>query len=813
MTRFVRELTPAGTVRAAAPDGAGGWSNAYPPPVISLPEADPARPVAVHLYARRRGVRRCVLPLADFDAKKASAEQARAEAAEYAAALEAEGIAPVPADSGGGGVHVWSGCAEGFTERTARRIAEAAARLWSTYDKAPMTNPRVGAGRPPGAPHRNGGHSRLTRHSIDEVIELLGAKSAPAAAYERLAVRLETMAAARGAQADSVDHHQHEDQDAAEGVPPSILERGPTVRQLAADAHGNLKVAVAWRPLGDAALKGLSRTLGRRVDHDVQVHAVLRSMALAGWTLDEAAAVVRDAASSPALEWLRSKRVSPDGPRQARDAEETARLLARKWFLACQDAARMPRRPDDDPARVPPGEVAAAVLDLMARMQAAGPARWGRESGPADAALLMALAWLMLLSGSTDVSADVRRLGVLAGYSHQTASAGLYRLIRDGWIKVTADADRRAGKARRVTLATAHECTDHHRHTCAVYDVPAAHTGSDRSVNAAPPAPLSLPPAELPAYLRTVVVRQQSDVWHRLGHHASRTLRAVTEAQRPTTIPYLMTATGYTRATITKHLQAMEALKLISSSRTRSGQLKVRAGRGTLYAAAQAVGTAGRIAARAVAARIDQAVHAWQRAEEEWCALSREEKRQRGPRRGPDQMVLPGMSPTARAYPRHPHPRTGTPQAGPMDHARAQQIEAGRIGAAALLTDALRLAASGQVIDPPRLSAERPTEHTPAKPTRPRVVLPARHACPLCGAEPGERCHTRRGRRAADWHAARRQAAGAAPTTARTTRPSRRPAQPQTPTAGTLRRHRGTPATTEQLPLFDKDTRQRHTRG
>ncbi|GAA0439267.1 hypothetical protein [Streptomyces luteireticuli] len=834
LSYFVRELTHAGTVRLAAPDGDGGWVNEYPPPVRRLDVVEPGRPVAVHLYARRRGVRRCVLPLGDFDASRATADQARADAEEYAAALEAEGIAPVPAASGGGGTHVWSGCTEGFTLRTAQRIARAAKRLWVTFDGSPLTNPQYGAGRPPGAPHRKGGHSRLTRHTIEEAVSLLGPRSARAEAYERLAVRLEAMAAARpallqdGAEEETdpaADDHQEQAAEAGT-VPRSILERGPVVRELVTDAHGHLRLNVRWRPLGDAALKGLCRRLLRWVDHDVQVHAVLRSMALAGWTHAEAFAVVRDAESSPALEWLRTRRTSADGPREPRTKDQTRALFDRKWRHACQDAARMPRRPEDDADRPPTGEVAAAVLDLMARMRAAGTARWARQSGPADAALLMALCWLMLVSGTTDVSADVRRLGVLAGYTPQTANTGLHRLIRDGWIAVTAEAERRAGRARRVTFATRHECTGHKRHVCAIYDatsqVTTGATGSDRSENAAPPPSLAPPVTDLPAYLRAVVTRQQADVWHEIGHHAARTLQAVTTARHPLSIPALLLATGYRRATVLKHVTTLESLGLVSTGRTRAGHLRVRAGQGSLYEAAEATGTAGRMARIAVDARVDHHCHLWQLAEEEWSALSHAEKCERGRRRGPDQMVLPGMSPTARAYPRHPHPRTGTPEAGPMDHARAARIEAERINAPALLANALRLAKAGALIDPVRLTAEEP----PAEPAQPRVraVLPARQACPLCAADPGHPCVTSRGERAAGWHAARRQAARAAlgttttPAAERAARPPRhRPPQHHTTVPAPRQHQRHVPAapatTAGQLPLLGQEDPARHTDG
>ncbi|MFP8908208.1 zinc finger domain-containing protein [Streptomyces atacamensis] len=743
LARFLAELSPRTHVRAAA-GTLGAWRNTYPD-TMALAEVNPLRPVAMYLTRRRRGAYRFTLLPLDCDAKRVPAAQAAADAELLAAAARTEGIEPVPAQSGpDGGRHVWLGCAEGVPAATVQRIAQAARALCPSVDVAPLLNPRTGAVRPPGAAHRHGGHSRLTAHTVDQAVKALGPASARAEAFERLAVRLESMAADLPAQQPATPT----DDDTA--VPPSIRHRGPVVRPVVTDAAGCPKLAVPWRPLGERAIRGLRRKLTARHDHSAQAHAPARSMALAGWTQAEGLAVVRDAESSPALEWLRSQR-QPDGTRTPRTDEETARLWARVWWLAVQDAARMPRRPEDDGGRHERTDVERAVVDLFARMRAAGPARWGRESGPADAAVLAALAWLMLTAGTTDVSANVRRLGVLAGYSHQTAALALWRLIRDGWLTVTAEADRKAGKARRVTLATAHECPEHDGHRCAVYhlpdDVSPSHPGSDRRRNAAaPPAPSVLSPGT-PAHVRTLLIHHQADVWHSLGHHAARTLQAVRELHRPT-LADLMAATGYGRRATLRHLQQLQALQLATTSRPRRGRNTYAPTGRPLYEAAQETRTAGRIARLAVEARVDQAAHEWWAAEEEWSALPRAEKRGRGRRPGPDQQVIPGMAPGVRAYPRHPN--------GRPDHRRARRIEAERIGAAGMLAHAQQLAETGELIDPAHLSAtgaQQPEKHGR------RQVFPARYPCPLCQAAPGDPCVTWRGEAAARWHAARRAAA------------------------------------------------------
>ena len=745
LTRFLAELSPRGRVRAAAGEP-GAWRNLYSDSV-SVEAVDPDRPVAVYLARRRRGVHRFTLLPLDCDAKRVPAAQAAADAELLAVAAAAEGIEPVPVRSGpDGGRHVWLGCAEGVPVATVRRIARAARTLCPSVDLAPLMNPKAGAVRPPGAAHRRGGYAELLAHTTEQAVKALGSASARAEAFERLAVRLETMAAIEARPAVEDDEHEPTMAAAEDtAVPPSIRARGPVVRPVELDAAGCPKLAAPWRPLGDRAMKGLRKKLTDRHDYSAHAHAPARSMALAGWTQAEGLAVVRDAESSPALEWLRSER-QEDGTRRPRDPEETARLWARVWWLAVQDAARMPRRPEDD-GQHHQSDTEQAVVELLARMQAAGPARWSRESGPADAAVLAAVAWLMLTAGTIDVSANVRRLGVLAGYTYQTAALALWRLIRDGWLTVTAEADRRAGKARRVTLATTHECPDHEGHRCAIYELPLdvspVHPGSDRRRNAAAPR---TPPADVPARLRSLLTHQQADVWHRLGHHAARTLWEIQQQHRPT-LADVMNATGYSRRATLRHLRHVQALHLATTGRLRRGATTYVPTTRPLYQAAQETRTAGRLARLAVEARVDQAAHEWWTAEEEWSALPRAEKRARGLRPGPEQQVIPGMPAGARAYPRH---RTGRP-----DHRRARRIEAERIGAAAMLAHAQQLAQDGHLIDPAHLSG------TGAKqaPPRRRPVLPARQRCPHCHAAPGERCVTWRGEPAAQWHAARRAAA------------------------------------------------------
>ncbi|ONI48520.1 hypothetical protein [Streptomyces sp. IB2014 011-1] len=742
------------SVRAAS-GGPGAWLNTYPPKTsagtgyVRIEGMDRDRPVAVHL-ARGRGKAPLFWALPyDCDAKRHTAEQVAADVALLSVANEAEGIAPVPVASGSpGGMHLWTGCRAGLPFPLVQRIYRAAKRLCPSLDTS-LSNPTEALIRPPGAAHRNGGYSTLVAHSVDEAVNLLGPASAPVTAFYRLAVRLESMVAALPPE-ESEQAATETTGEAGHGghtVPPSILKRGPRVRRIVQDADGCPRVDAPWRPLGGRALQGLRRTPTRRDDHSAVKHGPARSMALAGWTQAEGLAVVRDPESSPALEYLRSERQA-DGSRRPRSEEDTARLWGRVWWLAVEDAARMPRRPEDDGHAPHADDVQQAVADLVARMRAAGPRRWARKSGPADAAVLAALALLMQLAGSVDVSANVHRLGVLAGYTGQTASQALWRLIRDGWVTVTAEAERRAGRARRITLATGHECPDDEHHQCAIYQAPHSitpdHPGSDRSGTPRPPAPL-----------RTLLTHQQADLWHDLGHHAARTLWTVQQRQG-LTVPEIMAETGYGRRTTLRHLHRFTSLRLLIQGRSRRGEPTYRRTARSPYEAAQDTGSAGRMAAMSVTYRVKQEVMQWWSAEETYRALPYAQR----PRRVlADQAVIPGMDPRGRAYPRDEN--------GRPDHARARSIEAERINAAGMLDQAHQLARNGQLLDLPYLTAAEPSSQQSAHRVRRRAVIPSRHRCTYCHAEPGERCTTGgpEARRfgmmnpAVRWHAARIRAA------------------------------------------------------
>ncbi|MDJ0344253.1 hypothetical protein QMK19_29020 [Streptomyces sp. H10-C2] len=692
-------------------------------------EATTARPVAMYLARRQwaqNDVYRFLFVVFDLDASRGGAVRVWADALALGKLLAAHGIRAVPVASGpGGGVHLWTSVPKGMSPSLALRIMEAAQALFPTLDTSPMTNPAAGAVRPPGSLHRKGGFARLTAHTIGEAVVILRSGSA-VERFEDFAATLEAMAGApallderRAAtttafRTETVPAQRVAGREYQRGrvVPPSIAARGPVLRPIAQDASGHDRIAVPWRPVGTKALAALHRTPGTGAgDHQRIVHTVLVMLAAAGWSYDQAAQLVADKRASPALEWLRT---SSNGARRVALSPAQARSrMKRCWQLAVWDAARRPRRATDTPdATEALTEGAAAAADLLARMEAVGAAYWARQSGPMDRAILRAVAYLMARSGSADVSASCRVVAVLAGCHADTVAQALReRLLPDGWLAETAPASLAGGIARRIAVAAEHQCPTSEHHRCALHTLPAVpatphktpvHTGSDRSGNTPPPPALNVLLSQLPAK----IVFQQSGLWHSLGHHAARTLEALETGVQ---LSQLTVATGYGEDTIRRHLDALQTVQVIQiRTDPRTGrQRAVRTSR-SLYEAAAELGTATRTAEQVMTAVVDQERARWWSRDVEWCREFIEVKREQGMRAPADQMVLPGMDPYDRKYPRFPGAKsTGSqPGKGRADHRRAWEIEAQRIGALEYFAAADELAQAGRVVELPAVRSQ-----------------------------------------------------------------------------------------------------------
>lgn len=710
LARFVSALSPRRKVRTATADPAG-WVNDYEPdhPVAQLKTLDPARPVAMHLAPwqdhRRSGFRYWV---GDCDAKVVDAAQADADAQLLSDIAELCGIQTVTSCSGpSAGRHVWMAAGqELIPTELALRIADAAERCCPTFDRSPMTNARTGSVRPPGSPHRAGGHAHLLDHQVEEAVAILAQGSSLSAFYEFadfLEARAEALAPAPARQPNTAPgqvpvaaavrptprHHG--------GLPPSIVENGDPVRVIETDAEGALRLQGPKRAPSEHTREALARTLTADDDHSAHAFAVLLGMVLAGWTRADVARIIRDPRTSSGLEWFRTTRAA-GAFRTVHSTAERDRRLARQWHLAVHAAARLPRtRLDEDTAP----DVTAAVNSLLSRMQAAGATtdRWTRQSGPADRAILIAVAHQALIAVSLTLDLDVRRLALLIGYSQQTANVGLGRLFLDGWLLEIAPGDQAARRARTLAIneATAHCCTGHRGHVCAISDeekdgkddVSPGHYGSDTSANARRPLPYPQEKENLIPALSAMLDVLAADVWSApgVGHHVAWTLLAL--CYQAVTVEGLLAVTRYTRKTTYRHLSVLEALGL--AERAENSPNEWRRTMLPVSQAGQGTRAHGRGLERAAKYRIDRAVADWWYAELEWLQADRTTKRQRGRRAGADQLVLPGASAVSRSYPRT--------RAGDPDHGRAWCIEALRLGFGDTVLEGLEALAAGEPID------------------------------------------------------------------------------------------------------------------
>ncbi|MFH8350238.1 hypothetical protein [Streptomyces sp. NPDC018045] len=706
------------------PNGDGTWANRYGEQ-LTVDEVDTVRPVAMYLVKRGWKDKRPDLTIAvpvDLDVSLGGRAEVARQAPEVRTLLEAHGIACVPVSSGpSGGIHLWTYCLPGLPPSLVARIGQLLAVLFSTVDNSNLNEGAGGLLRPPGAAHRSGqGHAQLTEHTVEQAVAILR-PGTPPAAYEALLRTLEVRAGGAAPALLSRDHQRDAPQDKGSGgprsrrVPPSIQKRGKPLRSIGTDGDGHRYLEdVPWRPLGSRALRYLQRA--PRSDsgaHQAAVHAALCACAVNGWRIEDARTLVEDAAASPVLEWLRTTADPSTGTRTALSEREAARRFERAWFLAVEDAARLPRRPSDRAeysGECSPGAQAAA--DLLARIEQAGPDHWGRPSGPATRDLLRAVAYRMWITGSPVVSANIRALGTLMGRSKSTGALGYLRASDDGWLTTVSEAKRAAGISRRVTAATSHRCTDDPHHRCAPgspstdSEFPGQH-GSDRKCNAARPPKGGGGVTVVPTVtvwggrlqqLRETIAQQQAGLWHHIGHHALRTLEALQAGVQPAD---LMEATGYVGETVQRHLEALEEVGLVRAHQeSGTGRVVVELTGRSLYEASAQVGTASRPAELAVAARIDQEVHRWFWADVAWCRMPIKDKRAQGMRAEPES--VPCDDPHEhRKFPRHRNPATGRP--GRADFARAWEIEAARIGAAALAVEADQSARDGRVVDPAAL--------------------------------------------------------------------------------------------------------------
>lgn len=407
---LTRELSPREVVRVADVDGAGDVANDYSRQ-WSLTDAPPASTWAMYLADPVAGYHFVGF---DLDAK---APHSPAAVAEDLAALRRHlaevGIAHVVCESGPtGGRHVWVALAEAAPAELVADLAIAAHLELPTLDYGMLRNPATGCLRPPGAPHRAGGVSRV----IAGDLETLRHATTTVAQLVDLAGRLGS---------DAVD------------TPPAPSHRGGA---LPVDEDGLPYLPGPRRALPARSAAALHMPLPEDADASAVQWTVLLGAAAARWRWADVAAHLDTA---PGLEHSRTHTRAIGRPRANRPRRGSASptdVLRRDWARALEHVANAPRRIGTDETFDARAATIANHVDQVQLRAAAARGRWTTGGGPADRRVLDVLCMLALEGMTVDLEADTRRLGLLAGIGRETARIALLRLAEDGWIVRSAEA-------------------------------------------------------------------------------------------------------------------------------------------------------------------------------------------------------------------------------------------------------------------------------------------------------------------------------------------------------------------------------------
>ena len=644
-------ISPRPVVRVAGIDAAGAVANVYDRRA-RLDAPAPAGPWAVHLADASGSFR---LLGFDLDAHRPG-QRAAADAERLVQLLAQVGIAHVVCASGpSGGRHVWVALDHGAPAGQVASLARLARHVLPTLDIAPLSNPATGCLRPPLSPHRDGGASVVLAGDLDVLTTPATSARQVGALHAALAALVEPATAAVAAAAAVVDGQ------AASGGAGAV----------ALDEHGHPHLSGPRRALPPASAAAAT-VCGS--DASATMFSVLLGAARARWRHGEVAALAEHA---PGLEHLRTLRSDNGTMRRARPVHgghSGAAVLTRQWARAVATVAASASLGGDDPTfEARAGAVAEVVRAVLQRAEA-NPTRWAAGGGPADWRALQVLAQLAAQAVTVEVEVASRRLGELAGFSHESARHALGRLAADGWIVCVRPA---AGRAAPVWT----------------FPPPAPSTAGispglpqvdTRPLT--PPSPTAPDPAPgVGAAERRALLSAITATVDRFAHdaftHAGLGLAAgnVYAASPSRAVPMndLVKITGASRRVASTIIEGLADHGLLASDGARwwrpeigqDGVDRREAVAAALPDARTRYGVrpvAGTMARRAGAHRLDQAVWDWWCAEIAWRKAPRRTSAKRRPGRG--QLSLMATD-GARLYGPFPTKTTGRD-----DHARARAI-------------------------------------------------------------------------------------------------------------------------------------------
>jgi len=460
---FTGRISPRRVVRAASLDADGRPINLYPL-LHPVTDAPPLTPWAVHL-ADAQG--RFWLLCADLDAKTAA--HAAARDADHLSDLLTQLQVPhvVCASGPTGGRHVWIALKESVDAAVVDVFARLAKAWLPSLDLAPLVNPVSGCVRPPGAPHRLGGASRV----IAGDLSVLANPRVTGDDIRRLVERL------------------------AQKVPAALPAVPRSVRPLAL-THG-----LPFLPGTRRALSPTSRAMVDAVptgDLSAVLWRILCGAAAAHWRYSDVEALL----DSPGLEHARTLRSGPGRtPRPAAGQASPPAVLRRQWVRAVRVIANSPhpQLPGQDVTFETRAAIITAVVRTVQSRADSTPGRWGSSrAGLAQRRVLDALCLFHLQAvRPAGVEADIRRLALTCGIDRETARRSLLALAADGWIRRTHPSSGRRGAQWTIDPTGQ------------------IHTRTSGTLSQADPRPTGTGPA-----LRTLLTRELSDRLQTNAHDA-----------------------------------------------------------------------------------------------------------------------------------------------------------------------------------------------------------------------------------------------------------------------------------------------------
>ena len=607
---LTRRISPRDDVRVMVREADGQLhANAYPR-LYRLGPTAPGTPWCVRLADSSGRFR---LLCFDFDAKDGddAAERAVDDCESLSKILGGLSIAHVVCQSSaGGGRHLWVGIRGAVAAELVGRLAVAARANYRTLDHGMLLNPKEGAARPPGAPHRDGSVSRILRGRMESLTD-------PTTTADDLSQA--TTALVSAAPALRVE----------DSAPSGPVDASHT-------AHRRLSKS------GEAHMG----TIRGGSNPSWTGFMCLLAAASAGWALRD---VEHAARTAPGMEHYRTKNTGR-GTRRPRSSAEAATRLVRQWAKA-QEIASLhkvlpPARELRDLAEL--DAIVTDVDDLLQRFRV-NAGRWGNsEVAVSQRTVLTALAYLTLHTGKRVVAASIRDLALLSGVGRTTAATALHALTKGGFVQPVRSHD---GANAAEWKLTGHFST-------------ASDTVRSQPLkNPRPPAELFPLRKALVDQLESQLMDQRHDLFTRagLGHLAGRLYAALRDRGSVTveSAAGLLGVSARHAATVLSRLRQSKLLVQVKDGWIRSRQdLRNRA--------AQALGVLGMLAARAERYAAEREVWAWWQAE----LMTMNAKPSSRPRRAhvTSRPVFESSVPGERIWPRYPR---GADDRG--DHRQARQ--------------------------------------------------------------------------------------------------------------------------------------------